>query len=184
LIFRKKILYITIISIFLSIFSLGFLTASFSHGNTTHYIFQRNNQQVYPVDSSNLDLPLPIPSLITTKVNKIRLDLEKISVNKFFIVYSEIYGNQSHTAYHLFLTDLNKDTLNKDGFGKIYLKTSTGQVIKPVAQVPIIEDFPTDQPLGWKIGIIVKFPYKTQRAVHDLILIYKEKEFNLTGIYY
>ncbi len=184
MIIRKRILYITIISIFVSVFLLGLLTASLSQGNTTNFIFQRNIEQLYPVDSSNLDLPLPIPSLITTEVDKIRLDLEKISVNKFFIVYSEIYGNQSHTAYHLYLTDLNRDTLNKDGFGEIYLKTSTGQVIKPIAQVPIIEDFPTDQPLGWKIKIIVKFPYKTQRSVHDLILTYQNKNFKLTGIYY
>ncbi len=171
-------------SIFLGLFILGLITASFFQTKITNYIFQRNIEQVYPVDTSNLDLPLPIPSLITTELDKIRLDLEKISVNKFFIVYSEIYGNQSHTAYHLFLTNLNKDTLNKDNLDKIYLKLSTGEVIKPVAQIPIIEDFPTDQPLGWKIKIIAKFPYKTQRSVHDLVLIYQNKEFDLTGIYY
>lgn len=188
MIFKRSKLLLTAIIIITFIFIAGFFTSSLVGSKLTEYIFQTNTTSdvklISPVDTNDLNLPLPKPSIITTEVDKIRLDLEKISINKFFIVYSQIYGDQSHSAYHLYLTNLNKNKLDKEAIGEIYLKTSTGQIIKPVAQVPIVEDFPLDQPLGWKIKAVVKFPYKTKRPVHDLILHYKDKQFNLTGIYY
>lgn len=171
----------------ITIYISGIITAFFTQTKRTEYIFQTglSNYEIYPVNINlDLDIPLPKPSLITTETDNIRLDLEKISINKFFIVYSKIYGNQSHTAYHLYLTNLNRNNIDKDAVGKIYLKSSTGKIIRPIAQLPIVEDFPIDQPLGWKVKLIVKFPYKTQHPVHELILKYQNKEFSLTGIYY
>lgn len=186
MIIRKKTLFISLISLILLMFSTGFGIGGLLQTKITEYIFHINIGESFnsTVNAAELDLPLPIPSLITTETENIRLDLEKISVNKFFIVYSEIYGNQSHTAYHLYLTDLDRKDLDKEAISEIYLRTSDGELITPVAQVPVIEDFPVDQPLGWKIKIIAKFPYKTQRPVHELILTYQNQEYILTGIYY
>ncbi|MFW6306837.1 MAG: hypothetical protein ACOC1N_05605 [Bacillota bacterium] len=184
MIFNKFKFYIIILSVFIFTFFSGIFTASRIENDSTSYIFLQGDKLIQKVNSSDLKLPLPKPSLITTEVNEIRLDLEKISVNKFFIVYSSIYGNQSHTAYHLYLTDLDKNDLDKDSIGQIYLLTSEGEKIQPVAQVPVIRDFPEDQPLEWKIKIIVKFPYHEQRSVHDLVFNYNNQEFRLTGIYY
>ena len=186
MILKKKFFYLITFSIILTLYISGIFTGFLSRSEKREYIFQTGfpNPEIYPVNANHLDLPLPKPSLITTEVEKIRLDLEKISINKFFIVYSEIYGNQSHTAYHLYLTNLDRKNIDKEAIGEIYLKTATGDTIKPVAQLPVIQDFPVDQPLGWKIKIIVKFPYKTVRPVHELVLKYQNKEFKLTGIYY
>ncbi|MFP4015775.1 MAG: hypothetical protein ACLFUI_01970 [Halanaerobiales bacterium] len=185
MIIRKKYLYITIVSLILLVFTTGFGIGGLLQTKITEYIFHNVRESfTSTVRAAEPDLPLPIPSIITTEVENIRLDLEKVSVNKFFIVYSEIYGNQSHTAYHLYLTDLDRKDLDKEALSEIYLRTSEGEIIKPVAQVPVIEDFPVDQPLSWKIKIIVKFPYKTQRPVHELVLTYKNQEYILTGIYY
>lgn len=179
--------------IYLSIIVLVFFTSGLLIGRelivkSKEFIYwQKDNiiiTTVKEMEKKDINLPLPEPSQITTEKNKIRLDLEKISINRFFIIYSVIYGNQSHTAYHLYLTDLNKNKLDKSAVGEIYLKTQDDKIIKPVALEPTIKDFPEDEPLEWKIKIIAKFPYKTERNVHSLILFYQGKEFKLTGIYY
>lgn len=182
MILKKYELYLLLFVIFLMIFCSGFFTARVCSTNAKEYIFLAT-----PLDlatTSSLELPLPKPSSISSELDRIRLDLEKISINKYFIIYSVIYGDQSHTAYHLYLTDLNRKTLDKNTIGKIYLITESGKTIEPVAQLPIIENFPTDQPLGWKIKIIVKFPYKTEHKNHSLVLNYLDKEFVLSEISY
>lgn len=129
------------------------------------------------------DLPLPKPSTITVEQEQVRLDLERITTQKYFIVYSLIYGDQSHTAYHLFLTDLNRQQINQEWLADIWLETAEGQRIEQVAE-PTVCDFPKDQPLGWKVGIIAKFPYQTNRQCHKLSLRYQGKLFELTNIEY
>lgn len=182
IILKKHELCLLLFAMYLIIFCSGFFSARVSSTEIREYIFHR-----IPPDlaaTSSLDLPLPVPSSISTEIDKTRLDLEKISINKYFIIYSVIYGDQSHTAYHLYLTNLNREILDKNAVGKIYLLTETGEKIEPVAQLPVIEDFPTDQPLGWKIKIIVKFPYKTERENHSLVFNYLDTEFVLSKISY
>lgn len=170
--------------ILFSLFLLGFYGGIKKHYVNKVYIFQTTAQAAFPVTTEEIDLPLPVPSSISTEKGQVRLDLEKIAVNRFFIIYSIVYGDQSHTAYHLYLTDLEGQTLDKEGPGDIYLQAEDGEIIKPVAQLPVVEDFPLDQPLGWKIKIIVKFPYQTQRSSHSLVLHYLGEKFVLTDIAY
>ena len=133
--------------------------------------------------NSQDDLPLPKPSKITSERDKIRLDLERVTVHKFYIVYSKIYGDQSHTAYHLFLTDLKRKELELDQVKSIWLEMAGGEKIELVAE-PTVYDYPKDQPLKWKIGIIAKFPYQKGRGNPSLYLKYKDKTFKLKGIQY
>ncbi len=129
------------------------------------------------------DLPLPIPSTITTERDHLRLDLERVSVHKYYIVYSVIYGDQSHTAYNLYLTDLTKKNLKPDEIEEIWLETKKGERIKQIAESTIY-GYPEDQPLGWKIGIIAKFPYQSSRQEHKLYFRYQGKVFELKDIQY
>lgn len=131
----------------------------------------------------NSELPLPEPSSITTEINQIRLDLEQVVVHKYFIVYSVIYGDQSHTAYHLFLTNLNKKPLDPDLLGEIWLESEQGEQVSQIAE-PTVSGYPEDEPLGWKIGIIAKFPYKKTRSEHKLYLTYNGEVFELLEIRY
>lgn len=179
---KSKVL-IAIFCFFLLIFSFGFLSGTSFYNDMKDYVFLTGQNQAQAV-ISDLELPLPKPSSISTELDNVRLDLEKIAIKKFFIIYSIVYGDQSHTAYHLYLTNLNRETLNKEAVGEIYLKTESGDIVKPVAQLPIISDFPEDQPLKWKIKIIVKFPYKTHRSDHKLIFNYGDLEFILSEISY
>ena len=130
-----------------------------------------------------LNLPMPKPSTITTERDNVRLDLESVNVHQYYIVYSVIYGDESHTAYHLFLTDLQKRELDLAGITEIWLETDKGERIEQIAE-PAIYEYPEDQPLKWKIGVVAKFPHQVTRDNHKLFLRYHGKTFQLNGIRY
>ncbi|NLJ83973.1 MAG: hypothetical protein GX336_03565 [Halanaerobiaceae bacterium] len=179
----KKEKALVIFLLFLLAFSSLYIGLK-KHSGNREYRFLSSLQESFPVTTGEIELPLPVPSSISTEREQLRLDLEKIAVKRFFIVYSVVYGDQSHTAYHLYLTDLQRQDLDKEGLGEIYLQTETGEIIQPVAQLPVVKDFPDDQPLGWKIKIIAKFPYMPHRSSHDLILYYLGEKFVLKDISY
>ncbi len=178
---KRKNVFMYVFILFLLLLTAGFSLGRTFTVNSTHYIFQVERTQ--PV-TSDYKLPLPKPSDITVEEDDLRLDLERITVNKYFIIYSVIYGDQSHTSYHLYLTDLNKDDLNPDKIGDIWLETANNEKIYPVATKPVIREFPEDQPLGWKLSITVKFPYLKTREKHVLVLNYNEKLLKLNNIEY
>ena len=169
--------------ILFSLFLLGFYGGIKKHYVNKVYIFQTTAQAAFPVTTEEIDLPLPVPSSISTEKGQVRLDLEKIAVNRFFIIYSIVYGDQSHTAYHLYLTDLEGQTLDKEGLGDIYLQAEDGEIIKPVAQLPVVEDFPGSA-LWLEDQDNRKIPYQTQRSSHSLVLHYLGEKFVLTDIAY
>ncbi len=177
---RKFVLIFSLLIVILVL--TGFITGQNFSSESTHYVFN-SSLSVMSNQYDKQELPLPKASDISFKNNNIRLDLEKIAVNKFFIIYSVIYGNQSHTAYHLYLTDLEKNSLAKDKIEEIWLLDGNKKIM-PVAEVPIIRDFPQDQPLQWKIKVIVKFPYQKSRDKHSLHLNYAGQSYKLTDIIY
>ena len=160
----------------------GLVISSLFSPLTREYIYYTQRKAI-TIPATNLELPLPLPSILTTEQANPRVDLEKISVNRYFIIYSLIYGDQSHTAYHLYLTDLQRNKLNPALLQEIWLE-GDGRKILPVAELPVIKDFPADQPLGWKIKIIVKFPYQTTRSNHSLSINYNSLRFTITEISY
>ncbi|MEJ6950786.1 hypothetical protein [Natronospora cellulosivora (SeqCode)] len=182
---NKKLYSIFMGITFILCLILGVFLSKYFIWNSSKEIYYQNESYSETIQILNdLDIPLPIPSAISYEKNNIRLDLEKVAVNKFFIVYSVIYGNQSHTAYHLYLTNLNKESIDKSEIQEVYLKTKDDEIIKPVAQRLTIRDFPEDIPLGWKVQIIAKLPYQTEKSAHKLILIYNNQEYILSNIYY
>ncbi|MFW6035002.1 MAG: hypothetical protein ACOCRZ_01970 [Halothermotrichaceae bacterium] len=167
--------------VFLFFLITGSLIMIFSRSFSKEIIIYNYDNRV--LAAADINLPLPKPSTISTTENDVRLDLEKISAIKYYIVYSVIYGDQSHTAYQLYLTDLNREKIDINKIKEIWLETDNNQ-IEPVAQEPVITGFPEDEPLGWKVGILVKFPYQKTRDSHDLVLHYNNLIFRLTGISY
>lgn len=177
---EKALLIFLLFLLFLS----GLYIGAKNYVSGIEYIYQPSAQEFFPVTTGEIELPLPVPSSISTEKGQIRLDLEKIAVQRFFIIYSVVYGDQSHSAYHLYLTNLERLDLDKEGLGEIYLETETGEIIRPVAQLPVVKDFPEDQPLGWKIKVIAKFPYMPHRSTHSLVLYYLGEKFILSNISY
>lgn len=182
MIIKKIAVNLIIIAVCLLSILTGLIISSLFSPVTREYTYYSDGKAI-SIPATNLELPLPVPSNLTTEEGNLRVDLEKISVNRYFIIYSLIYGDQSHTAYHLYLTDLQRTKLNPALLQEIWLEVD-GLKILPVAELPIIKDFPADQPLGWKIKIIVKFPYQTTRSNHSLNLNYNSLRFTITEISY
>ncbi|AZR74423.1 hypothetical protein BBF96_14120 [Anoxybacter fermentans] len=180
---RKGLIFFGLILAFIMGFFILLGGVSFSRQQVCYIYGPAVRPTIVKSDTGQYDLPLPKPSTITTEKDDIRLDLERVTVHKYYIIYSVIYGDQSHTAYHLFLTDLNRKKLDPKGVGEIWLETASGERIEQVAE-PTIYDYPKDQPLKWKIGIIAKFPYQSRRDAHKLFLRYQGITFKLTGISY
>lgn len=180
---RKGIIFFVLVMGFICGFFILLGGVTLSREQISYVYGPLVRDTVLPVNLEISDLPLPIPSSITVQQGDIRLDLEKISTQKYFIVYSLIYGDQSHTAYHLFLTDLERQLLDQEQLTDIWLETASGQRIEQVAE-PTIIDFPKDQPLGWKVGIIAKFPYQENRHLHKLSLRYLGDLYELKNIEY
>ena len=182
MIIKKMTFSLIVISMVMIVISSGLIISSLSSSVTREYIYYHPSRQTGLV-TTNIKIPLPIPSDFTAEQTNLRVDLEKISVNKYFIVYSMIYGDQSHTAYHLYLTDLTRNDLSPAGVQEIWLEENK-QKILPTAELPIIKGYPADKPLGWRIKIIVKFPYQITRNQHSLILNYKNIKFEIADITY
>ncbi|MEC9488451.1 MAG: hypothetical protein UMV23_03090 [Halanaerobium sp.] len=126
-------------------------------------------------------LPLPIPSQITTEQQGIRMDLEKVIAEKYYIIYSRIYGDQSYFGINLLVTDLNKRPLKKSGL-EAYIKDDQGRVFAPLLQ-PQLVGFPPDEPLGWKMTSLVYFPYEVALVKQISIFIsYQGIEFVLPDV--
>lgn len=178
---RKGLIFFGLVLAFIMGFFILLGGVSFSQHQQS-YVFGATARATVASDQE-MNLPMPKPSNITTKRNQIRLDLEQVTVHKYYIVYSVIYGNQSHTAYHLYLTDLNRKTLDPEKVGDIWIETAKGERVEQVAE-PTIYDYPQDQPLKWKIGIIAKFPYQISREQHKIFFRYDGQIFELKEIAY
>lgn len=180
---RKGIMFFCMVFAFIMGFFILLGGVSFSRQQYSYIYSTAAAVQTTTATQDGLNLPLPKPSSITTEQGQIRLDLERVTVHQYYMVYSVIYGDQSHTAYHLFLTDLNRQPLDLAGVEEIWLVTATGERIDEVAD-PDVSDYPADQPLKWKIGIVAKFPHQATQDAHKLFLRYKGKTFALEGIRY
>ncbi|MFW6029986.1 MAG: hypothetical protein ACOCRO_06990 [Halanaerobiales bacterium] len=181
---KKTTKIILLFFVFTICFISGIILGEKTHLYSYTTSYYKHDPLKTMTDNSDLDIPLPKASDITFEKENIRLDLEKISASKYFIVYSALYGDQSHTAYHLYLSNLQKEKIKKNEIQKVYLKSKDNQIIEIIAEKLTIRDFPEDIPLEWKIKIIAKFPYQKEMDNHKLILLYQDKEYILSNITY
>jgi hypothetical protein len=105
----------------------------------------------------DLGAPFPIPSSIYQIKGDIRIGLEKIVREKFFIIYSTVTGDQSYFGVHLLIEDMKKRPLAKSDYRGIWLVDDLGRKYEPFPYFQI-NDFPENQPLGWKLTFFGKFP--------------------------
>jgi hypothetical protein len=97
-------------------------------------------------------------------VQNLKVSLEKVTKEKFFITYSQVTGNQSYFGLTLIIDNLEKKKIDKTAFEYIYIEdTTTKQKYYPIPYFEI-ENFPQDQPLLYKVKLYAKFqplPYDT-----------------------
>ncbi|MFZ7121245.1 MAG: hypothetical protein ACOWWH_09870 [Eubacteriaceae bacterium] len=111
-----------------------------------------------------------------TMFDDVRISVEKTEKEKYYIVYSWVTGDQSYFAITLIIEDENKNVLNKTDFEYLYIKDDKGNTIFPLPYYSLI-DFPSDQPLGWKQILFVKFtPIDKDVKFIDIIITYRGEE--------
>ena len=124
--------------------------------NSENYIY------VYH-EPSNLSIPYG-ESQYSSIVQNLKVSLEKVTKEKFFITYSQVTGNQSYFGLTLIIDNLEKKKIDKTAFEYIYIEdTTTKQKYYPIPYFEI-ENFPQDQPLLHKAKFYAKFqslPYDT-----------------------
>ncbi|WPX09977.1 hypothetical protein [Anaerocellum danielii] len=97
----------------------------------------------------------------------LKVSLEKVTKEKFYITYSQVTGNQSYLGLTLIIENLEEKKINKAAFEYIYIEdTTTKQKYYPIPYFEI-ENFPQDQPLLYK----AKFYAKFQPLPHGIITI-------------
>ncbi|RBP37599.1 hypothetical protein [Garciella nitratireducens] len=176
----KTILMIVLISIL----SIAFV--SFQYGQTSTI----RTMSTFFVPS---EVPLPpnIDELLKKdygeskyydKNETIKISLEKIIDEKYFIEYSWVDGNESYFGVGLLIEHLNKETLKKDDFKSIWIEDNLGNKYMPLPYYEIT-DFPKDRPLGWKQLFYGKFPSIDKKAKNITIHFkYQEQEFKIKNV--
>lgn len=116
------------------------------------------------------------------KNDTIKISLEKIVNEKYFIEYSWVNGNESYFGVGLLIEHLNKETLNKDDFNSIWIEDNLKNTYTPLPYHEMA-DFPKDHPLGWKQLFYGKFPSLNKEAKSITIHFeYQDHEFKIKDI--
>lgn len=106
----------------------------------------------------------------------IRVGVERVAVHRYFTVYSYVTGDPSHMEVLLMFEHLKQLAIQK-GQPEITVQDNLGNVLHPFPYVEL-QDFPTDDPLGYKMTLWVRFPPPEKEATHiDIDLKY------LGGVY-
>ena len=136
------------IKVYLLIFAFGILAFTLSSEN----LFDPGILTV-----SNKSIPFPLASEISDQKKDIRVGIERIVKEKYYITYSKAEGNQSYLGTYLIIENLKQVKLKKDSFKDIVVIDNLGNKYMPLPYKKI-SDFPQDDPLGWKLIIFNKFP--------------------------
>lgn len=107
-----------------------------------------------------------------TIIDDVKISIEKIVQEKYYIIYSWVNGDQSYFAINLILENINKERLKSDSFEYLYIKDDQGKIYLPLPYYKLI-DFPPEQPLGWKQLLYVKFdPIDKDAKCIDVYITY------------
>lgn len=112
----------------------------------------------------------------------IKVSLEKMIHERYFVEYDWANGDESYFALGLVLENLNKETLNKDDFKSIWIEDDIGNTYTPLPYYEM-NDFPKDQPLGWKQLFYGKFPPidTSAKSIH-IYFKYQDHQFEIKDV--
>ncbi len=144
---------------------------------------------VFKLKSEN-DIPDEYDKLLSSEYGKseymcenenIRMDVEKVVKENYFIKYSWANYDLSNLCFYIFVSDVNGDALSKDdNISVSYCEADKTDVAAFYAD---IVDFPTDDPLGYKKIITARFlPLGGKCEVLSLKIIYNGNEYIISDI--
>lgn len=109
-------------------------------------------------------------------INDIRIDVEKITTELYFITYSWMSGNPTYNAITLNIEEINKNTLSFDNYQDSYVVDNLGNQYYPMYYKE--SPYPPDDPLGYKNVLFIKFwPFDSKADKVTLHLMYKGAEY-------
>jgi hypothetical protein len=115
-------------------------------------------------------------------IDEIKVSVERITKEKYFITYSWITGNQSYFSIVLLIEHLEKLALSKEDFKGIWLEDDLGNKYEPLPYYKLT-DFPEDQPLGWKQVFWGKFePLNKKAKLISIYFSYKDRLYKIKGV--
>ncbi len=87
----------------------------------------------------------------------IRVSVEKLIHESYFIEYSWVTGDKSYLGLGLVIENTKREKLSRDDFKSVWIEDDRGNKYMPLPYEKIL-DFPKDRPLGWKQLFYGKFP--------------------------
>jgi hypothetical protein len=109
-------------------------------------------------------------------INDIRIDVEKITTELYFITYSWMSGNLTYNAITLNVEDINKNPLNLTNYQSSYVIDNLGNKYFPMYYKE--SPYPPDDPLGYKNVLFIKFwPFDSKADTVTLYLQYGNEEY-------
>ncbi|MBZ4664754.1 hypothetical protein [Mahella sp.] len=162
----------TLYPIFIIILLALVIIILYHNGNTADTVFL----------SSDSSYPIYGESAYSSSVGDIKISVEKIIQERYFIVYSWSTGDESYFGITFLVENIKKERLSKDDFKVIWLVDDKGETHQPIPYFEIL-DFPEDQPLGWKQVINCKFwPLAPEIKYIDINIKYGETLFMIKGV--
>lgn len=132
--------------------------------------------------ASNASYPIYGESSYFSIINDVKISVEKIIQERYFIIYSWSTGDQSYFGVTLLVENTKKQPLSKSDFKTIWLVDDQGYPHQPIPYFEIL-DFPEDQPLGWKQVVNCKFwPLKPDTKYIDIYVKYGKNTFAIKNI--
>ncbi|MDP3486793.1 MAG: hypothetical protein Q8S19_02525, partial [Bacillota bacterium] len=132
-----------------------------------HFVFNPQGSTVY--------------SPFNAVVDKIRIGVEKVAVHRYFTIYSYVTGDESHMELLLMLEHLDQLAIPK-GQPEIRVKDNLGSTLTPFPYYEVL-DYPTDDPLGYKLTLWVRFPPPDKEVCHiDIYCKYLGKTFEIKSV--
>lgn len=156
MIYIKRVIIITTLILFFTIALISFQFGQVSTVRTMSTFFTPSDQPLPPNIDELLEKAYGNSKFFDSH-GDIKISLEKVVNEKFFIEYSWVNGDESYFGVGLIIENLNGEALNKDDFDSVWIKDDLGNGYIPLPYQQIT-DFPPDRPLGWKQLYYGKFP--------------------------
>lgn len=181
IIIKRKIVVLIILVLFLSIALASFQYGQVSTIRTMSTYFSPPEQALPP----NIDELLK-KNYGNSKYfdihGDIKISLEKLINENYFIEYSWVNGDESYFGLGIIIEDIQKGKLSKDDFKSIWIKDNIGNTYMPLPYQKI-SDFPKDRPLDWKQLFYGKFsPLNVKAESITIYFDYKDEQFIIKDV--
>lgn len=178
---KRKIIVLGILVLFLSIALASFQYGQVSTIRTMSTYFSPPEQPLPPNIDELLKKDYGNSKYFNT-YGDIKISLEKLVNENYFIEYSWVNGNESYFGLGIIIENIKKEKLSKDDFESIWIEDDIGNTYMPLPYQKIT-DFPMDNPLGWKQLFYGKFsPLNIKAKSITIYFDYMEHKFIIKDV--